>query len=115
MKDLYEAFNYFYSGNKAIGMLATNPTVAKPHFIKQEIGNKFMYNCENYGIKFNQVFELVFRCEIIRYVVENNNEVIKDRLGFTYDFMNDELIRVDYLYTPYSTLSNKESVKVLFK
>ena len=115
MKDLYEAFNYFYSGNKAVGLLATNPTVAKTHYIKQEIGNKFMYNCENYGIKFNQVFELVFRCEITRYVVENNNEVIKDRLGFTYDFMNDELIRVDYLYTPYSTLSNKESVKVLFK
>ena len=115
MQELYEAYIYFYMGNKGVGLLANNDTIAKKHYVKQDLGNKFMYNCKNYGIKFKQIFELVFEVEVIRYIIDNNNEVVRARLGFTYDYMNDKLVSYNYLYTPYSTLINEESVKVLFK
>ena len=116
MQELYEAYNYFYMGNKRVGLLANNDTYPKKHYIKQDLGNKFMYNCQNYGIKFKQIFDLVFEVEVINYEIdENNNEVINSRLGFTYDYMNDKLVSYNYLYTPCSTLSNKEQLKVLFK
>ena len=115
MQELYEAYTYFYMGNKGVGLLANNDTIAKKHYVKQDLGNKFMYNCKNYGIKFKQIFELVFEVEVIRYIIDNNNEVVRARLGFTYDYMNDKLVSYNYLYTPYSTLINEESVKVLFK
>ncbi len=115
MQELYEAYIYFYMGNKGVGLLANNDTIAKKHYVKQDLGNKFMYNCKNYGIKFKQIFELVFEVEVIRYIIDNNNEVVRARLGFTYDYMNDKLVSYNYLYTPYSTLTNEESVKVLFK
>ena len=116
MQELYEAYTYFYMGNKGVGLLANNENQIKRHYVKQDLGNKFMYNCKNYGIKFKQLSELVFEVEVIRYVVDkNNNEIVKARLGFTYDYMRDELLSYNYLYTPYSTLPNKEKVKVLFK
>lgn len=115
MQELYEAYIYFYMGNKGVGLLANNDTIAKKHYVKQDLGNKFMYNCKNYGIKFKQIFELVFEVEVIRYIIDNNNEVVRARLGFTYDYMNDKLVSYNYLYTPYSILTNEESVKVLFK
>ena len=115
MQELYEAYIYFYMGNKGVGLLANNDTIAKKHYVKQDLGNKFMYNCKNYGIKFKQIFELVFEVEVIRYIIDNNNEVVRARLGFTYDYMNGKLVSYNYLYTPYSTLTNEESVKVLFK
>lgn len=116
MQDLYEAYTYFYMGNKGVGLLANNDNHAKKHYVKQDLGHKFMYNCKNYGIKFKQVFDLVFEIEVIRYIIDkNNNEVVNARLGFTYDYMNDKLVDYNYLYTPYSTLTNKENVKVLFK
>ena len=115
MQELYEAYTYFYMGNKGVGLLANNDTIAKKHYVKQDLGNKFMYNCKNYGIKFKQIFELVFEVEVIRYIIDNNNEVVRARLGFTYDYMNDKLVSYNYLYTPYSILTNEESVKVLFK
>ena len=116
MQELYEAYTYFYKGNKAIGLLTNNNNHAKKHYVKQDLGHKFMYNCKNYGIKFKKMFDLVFEIEVIRYIIDkNNNEVVKARLGFTYDYMNDKLIDYNYLYTPYSILTNKENVKVLFK
>jgi len=116
MQELYEAYTYFYMGNKAIGLLASNDNQAKKHYVKQDLGYKFMYNCKNYGIKFKQAFDLVFEIEVINYEIDkNNNEVVKARLSFTYDYMHDKLIDYNYLYTPYSTLPNKENVKVLFK
>ena len=116
MQELYEAYTYFYMGNKAVGLLANNSESAKRHYVKQDLGNKFMYNCKNYGIKFKQVFDLVFDVEVINYEIdENRNEIITSRLCFTYDYMNDNVINYNYLYTPYSTLINKEEVKVLFK
>ena len=116
MQELYEAYTYFYMGNKGVGLLISNDNQAKKHYVKQNLGHKFMYNCKNYGIKFKQVFDLVFEIEVINYEIdENNNEVVMSRLGFTYDYMNDKLIDYNYLYTPYSTLPNKENVKVLYK
>lgn len=115
IKELYEAFNYFYSGNKAIGVLATEPIKAKHHYIKQDIGHKFMYNCHNYGIKFIHLFDLVFKCEIVTYIIENNNEIVKSRMIFRFDFMNNKLIDIDSFYSPYSKFTNSEAVKVLFK
>ena len=115
MQELYEAYIYFYMGNKGVGLLASNNTIAKKHYVKQDLGHRFMYNCKNYGIKFKQIFELVFEVEVIRYIIDNNNEVVRARLGFTYDYMNDKLVSYNYLYTPYSILTNEESVKVLFK
>ena len=115
MQELYEAYTYFYMGNKAIGLLANNK-IAKKHYVKQDLGNRFMYNCKNYGIKFKQIYDLVFEVEVIKYVIDkNNNEIIQARLGFTYDFKNEKIINYNYLYTPYSTLPNKERVKILFK
>ena len=116
MQELYEAYTYFYNGNKGVGLLASNNTIAKKHYVKQDLGNSFMYNCKNYGIKFKQIFGLVFEVEVIRYIIDkNNNEVVRARLGFTYDYMSDKLECYNYLYTPCSTLIDKESVKVLFK
>ena len=47
-KELYEAFTYFRSGNKAILKLVDNDNnkIAKHHYIKQDLGHKFLYNCE---------------------------------------------------------------------
>lgn len=115
MKDLYEAFNYFYSGNKNIGLLASEPKVAKKHYVRQDLGNTFMYDCKKYGIKFINISEDVYLCDIVRYHVKDNNEIIDSMMNFRYDFKNNELITINSLYTPYSNLATEEAVKVLYK
>ena len=47
-KESYEAFTYFRQGNKAILKLVDN----KKYDIEQYLGHKFLYDCENYAIKF---------------------------------------------------------------
>lgn len=115
MKDLYEAFNYFYSGNKNVELLASEPSVAKKHYVRQDLGNVFMYDCKKYGIKFINISEDIYLCDIVRYHVKDNNEIIDSMMNFRYDFKNNELITINSLYTPYSNLSTEEAVKVLYK
>lgn len=115
MKDLYEAFNFFYSGNKNIELLTSEPSIAKKHCVRQDLGNVFMYDCKKYGIKFIKKSEDIYICDIVRYHVKNNNEIIDSMMKFSYNFTNDELITIDSLYTPYSNLATEEAVKVLYK
>lgn len=115
MKDLYEAFNFFYSGNKNIELITSEPNIAKKHCVRQDLGNVFMYDCKKYGIKFIKKSEDIYVCDIVKYHVKNNNEIIDSMMKFSYNFTNDELITIDSLYTPYSNLATEEAVKVLYK
>jgi len=113
MKEMFEAFNYFYSGNKSVGVIATKPT--RNNNVKQDLGNFFMYDCKKYGIKFINISDGIYNCEISRYHVKNDNYIVDSNMRFKYDFINERLIEVDYVYTPYSVLETKEAVKVLYK
>ena len=83
-KELYEAFIYFRSGNKAILKLVDNDNnkIAKHHYIKQDLGHKFLYNCENYAIKLKDSsdYSMVFDTR--------NTKVPRDILGRGLSYTN---------------------------
>ena len=115
MRELFEAFDYFYAGNNSIAIMASEINVAKKHYVKQDLGNKFMYNCKKYGVKFVNISNDIYKCDITSYHVRNDNEIVDSMMSFKYDFLTDSLISIDSLYTPYSSLSNEEALKVLYK
>ena len=116
-KELYEAFTYFRSGNKAILKLvdSDNNKIAKHHYIKQDLGHKFLYNCENYAIKLKKIDEEVCECVITKYKVENNNEIVTNRFGFVYDFINENILKYTILSNSNNTLYGDEEVIKVFK
>lgn len=116
-KELYEAFTYFRSGNKAILKLVDNDNnkIAKHHYIKQDLGHKFLYNCENYAIKLKKLDEEICECIITKYKVEKNNEIVINRFGFIYDFINERILKYTILSNSSNTLYGDEEVIKVFK
>ncbi len=116
-KELYEAFTYFRSGNKAILKLVDNDNnkIAKHHYIKQDLGHKFLYNCENYAIKLKKLENEVCECIITKYKVEKNNEIVINRFGFIYDFINERILKYTILSNSSNTLYGDEEVIKVFK
>lgn len=116
-KELYEAFTYFRSGNKAILKLVDNDNnkIAKHHYIKQDLGHKFLYNCENYAIKLKKIENEVCECIITKYKVEKNNEIVINRFGFIYDFINERILKYTILSNSSNTLYGDEEVIKVFK
>lgn len=116
-KELYEAFTYFRSGNKAILKLVDNDKnkIVKHHYIKQDLGHKFLYNCENYAIKLKKIENEVCECIITKYKVDNNNEIVINRFGFIYDFINERILKYTILSNSNSTLYGDEEVIKVFK
>lgn len=116
-KELYEAFTYFRSGNKAILKLVDNDNnkIAKHHYIKQDLGHKFLYNCENYAIKLKKLENEICECIITKYKVENNNEIVTNRFGFVYDFINENILKYTILSNSSNTLYGDEEVIKVFK
>ena len=116
-KELYEAFTYFRSGNKAILKLvdSDNNKIARYHYIKQDLGHKFLYNCENYAIKLKKLENEVCECIITKYKVEKNNEIVINRFGFIYDFINERILKYTILSNSSNTLYGDEEVIKVFK
>ena len=116
-KELYEAFTYFRSGNKAILKLVDNDNnkIAKHHYIKQDLGHKFLYNCENYAIKLKKLENEVCECIITKYKVEKNNEIVINRFGFIYEFINERILKYTILSNSSNTLYGDEEVIKVFK
>ena len=116
-KELYEAFTYFRSGNKAILKLVDNDNnkIAKHHYIKQDLGHKFLYNCENYAIKLKKIENEICECIITKYKVEKNNEIVINRFGFIYDFINERILKYTILSNSSNTLYGDEEVIKVFK
>ena len=116
-KELYEAFTYFRSGNKAILKLVDNDNnkIAKHHYIKQDLGHKFLYNCENYAIKLKKLDEEICECIITKYKIEKNNEIVINRFGFIYDFINERILKYTILSNSSNTLYGDEEVIKVFK
>ena len=116
-KELYEAFTYFRSGNKAILKLVDNDInkIAKHHYIKQDLGHKFLYNCENYAIKLKKIENEICECIITKYKVEKNNEIVINRFGFIYDFINERILKYTILSNSSNTLYGDEEVIKVFK
>ena len=116
-KELYEAFTYFRSGNKAILKLVDNDNnkIAKHHYIKQDLGHKFLYNCENYAIKLKKIENEVCECIITKYKVEKNNEIVINRFGFIYDFINERILKYTILSNSSNTIYGDEEVIKVFK
>ena len=116
-KELYEAFTYFRSGNKAILKLVDNDNnkIAKHHYIKQDLGHKFLYNCENYAIKLKKLENEICECIITKYKVEKNNEIVINRFGFIYDFINERILKYTILSNSSNTLYGDEEVIKVFK
>ena len=116
-KELYEAFTYFRSGNKAILKLVDNDNnkIAKHHYIKQDLGHKFLYNCANYAIKLKKIENEVCECIITKYKVEKNNEIVINRFGFIYDFINERILKYTILSNSSNTLYGDEEVIKVFK
>lgn len=116
-KELYEAFTYFRSGNKAILKLVDNDNnkIAKHHYIKQDLGHKFLYNCENYAIKLKKLENEICECIITKYKIEKNNEIVINRFGFIYDFINERILKYTILSNSSNTLYGDEEVIKVFK
>lgn len=109
-KESYEAFTYFRQGNKAILKLVDN----KKYDIEQYLGHKFLYDCENYAIKFKELDNAVCEVIITKYKIENNKDIVTSQFGFVYDFINEKILR----YTILSNDKNKlleEEVKKVFR
>jgi len=109
-KESYEAFTYFRQGNKAILKLVHN----KKYDIEQYLGHKFLYDCENYAIKFKELDNAVCEVIITKYKIENNKDIVTSQFGFVYDFINEKILR----YTILSNDKNKlleEEVKKVFR
>ena len=109
-KESYEAFTYFRQGNKAILKLVDN----KKYDIELYLGHKFLYDCENYAIKFKELDNAVCEVIITKYKIENNKDIVTSQFGFVYDFINEKILR----YTILSNDKNKlleEEVKKVFR
>ena len=103
--------------NKAILKLVDNDNnkIAKHHYIKQDLGHKFLYNCENYAIKLKKLENEVCECIITKYKVEKNNEIVINRFGFIYDFINERILKYTILSNSSNTLYGDEEVIKVFK
>ena len=116
-KELYEAFTYFRSGNKAILKLVDNDNnkIAKHHYIKQDLGHKFLYNCENYAIKLKKIENEVCECIITKYKVEKNNEIVINKIYFIYVFIKERILKYTIVSNSSNTLYGDEEVIKVFK
>ena len=116
-KELYEAFIYFRSGNKAMLKLANTDKnkIARYHYINQDLGHKFLFNCENYAIKLKKLENEVCECIIKKYKLDNNNEIVTNRFCFVYDFMNERILKYTILSNDINMLYGDEEIIKVFK
>lgn len=97
-KDLYEAFNAFIMINPRYPLLARdNNPIAKPHYVKQDLGLEFVYDCNFYGIKMLKVNKDFINypyldCTIIKFYNKNGTKIVESSIKFRYDCVNSRII-----------------------
>ena len=114
-KTLIEAFEYFKMGNPSMGMLADNNEnkIVKHHYIKQDLGHKFIYDCYNFAIKIKITSDEILNITICKYELRNDNEIIKSRMNFDYNYIFDTVTSYNEIITEFSCYRENAIQKVL--
>ena len=114
-KTLIEAFEYFEMGNPSMGMLSDNNEnkIVKHHYIKQDLGHKFIYDCYNFAIKIKITSDDISNITICKYELRNDNEIIKSRINFDYNYIFDRVTSYNEIVTEFSCYRENAIQKVL--
>lgn len=114
-KTLIEAFEYFKMGNPSMGMLSDNNEnkIVKHHYIKQDLGHKFIYDCCNFTIKIKITSDDISNITICKYELRNDNEIIKSRMNFDYNYIFDRVTSYNEIVTEFSCYRENAIQKVL--
>ena len=114
-KTLIEAFEYFKMGNPSMGMLSDNNEnkIVKHHYIKQDLGHKFIYDCYNFAIKIKITSDDISNITICKYELRNDNEIIKSRINFDYNYIFDRVTSYNEIVTEFSCYRENAIQKVL--
>ena len=114
-KTLIEAFEYFKMGNPSMGMLSDNNEnkIVKHHYIKQDLGHKFIYDCYNFAIKIKITSDDISNITICKYELRNDNEIIKSRMNFDYNYIFDRVTSYNEIVTEFSCYRENAIQKVL--
>lgn len=97
-EDLFEAFNAFIMVNPGYPLLARDSNlVARPHYVKQDLGLDFIYNCNFYGIKMVKVNKDFINnpyldCTITKFQNYNGSKIVESSVSFRYDCVNSNII-----------------------
>lgn len=97
-KELFEAFNAFIMVNPRFPLLAreSNPK-AKSHYVKQDLGLDFIYDCNFYGIKMVKVNKDFISypyldCTITKFHYNNGSKIVESSISFRYDCLKSNII-----------------------
>ena len=115
IKELTEAFTYFKMGNPSVLFFADNrrENIVKHHYIKQDLGHKFIYNCHNFAIKIKIISDEITNITLSRYELVNDNEILKARINFDYNYIYDKITRYNETITEFSNYKENVLEKVL--
>lgn len=112
-RGMYEAFKYFEMGNPKIGeFLSKDETkIIKHHYVKQDIGYKFIYMYKNFALKFIQTSDYIININVCRYEIENDNEIVKSKMNFDYNILYNDIIRCNKIETEFGNCDiNKQKI-----
>lgn len=97
-KDLFEAFNAFIMVNPRYPQLARDSnSVAKPHYVKQDLGLEFVYDCNFYGIKMVKINKDFINNPYLDFTItkfqnHNGSKIVESSVSFIYDCVKSNII-----------------------
>lgn len=97
-KDLFEAFNAFVMVNPGYPQLARDSnSVARSHYVKQDLGLEFVYDCNFYGIKMVKINKDFINNPYLDFTItkfqnHNGSKIVESSVSFIYDCVKSNII-----------------------